>query len=99
MSNDPSDAIVCLRLELHRVRDQFTMVNQVLEFERKENLRLRNEREVLLLDIASLKAEVERLTKAGDAMACHLVCSDLPNDVCGDLMKKWNAAKEGKPQP
>ena len=48
---------------------------------------------------ARLKAEVERLTKAGDAMACHLICSDLPNDVYGDLMKKWNAAKEGKGQP
>ena len=46
--------------------------------------------------IGLLKAEVERLTKAGDAMACHFVCSDLPNDVCGDLMKNWNAAKEGK---
>jgi hypothetical protein len=50
-------------------------------------------------DYARLKAEVERLTKAGDAMACHLVCSDLPNDVCGDLMNRWNAAKEGKGQP
>ena len=44
----------------------------------------------------NLEAQVEQLTKAGDAMACHLVCSDLPNDVCGDLMNKWNAAKEGK---
>ena len=52
-----------------------------------------------LEDIRQLQAEVDRLTNAGDAMACHLVCSDLPNDVCGDLMKNWNAAKEGKPQP
>ena len=64
MSLDPNDAIVCLRLELHRVRDQFTMVSQVLEFERKENLRLRNDREVLIIEIASLKADVETL-KAG----------------------------------
>ena len=49
-----------------------------------------------LEDIRQLQAEVDKLTKAGDAMACHLVCSDLPNDVCGDLMKNWNAAKEGK---
>jgi FtsZ-binding cell division protein ZapB len=61
MSDDPNDAIVCLRLELHRVRDQFTMVSQVVEFERKENLRLRNEREVLILEVASLKVEVEEL--------------------------------------
>lgn len=66
MSDDPQDAIVCLRLELHRVRDQFTMVSQVLEFERKENLRLRNEREVLILDIARLKAEVETLENRCD---------------------------------
>jgi len=66
MSNDPQDAIVCLRLELHRVRDQFTTVSQVLEFERKENLRLRNEREVLILDIARLKAEVETLENRCD---------------------------------
>jgi len=39
--------------------------------------------------------QYERIVKAGDAMACHLVCSDLPNDVCGDLMKNWNAAKNG----
>ena len=57
MSQDPNDAIVCLRLELHRVRDQFTMVSQVLEFERKENLRLRNEREVLILEVEKLRHE------------------------------------------
>lgn len=45
---------------------------------------------------ARLKGEVERLRKAGDSMA----------DVCGwhgtyeaaeELVKAWNAAKEGKP--
>jgi len=46
---------------------------------------------------ARLKAEVERLRKAGDAMACHLVCSDLPDQICGSLNKAWLAAKEGKP--
>lgn len=45
-------------------------------------------------EIARLKAENARLRKAGERMACHLVCSDLPNDVCDDLMKNWNAAKE-----
>jgi uncharacterized protein YlxW (UPF0749 family) len=66
MSQDPNDAIVCLRLELHRVSDQLETVRQVLEFERKENLRLRNEREVLILDIARLKAEVETLENRCD---------------------------------
>ena len=69
MSNDPQDAIVCLRLELHRVGDQLAMVSQVVEFERRENIRLRNEREVLLLDIAALKAEVEKLKEVIKAQA------------------------------
>ena len=38
---------------------------------------------------ARLKAEVERLTKAGDAMADWFFDSD-------SLVKDWNAAKEGK---
>ena len=42
-------------------------------------------------DIKRLKAEVERLTKAGDAMADWFFDSD-------SLVKEWNAAKEGKPR-
>ena len=45
---------------------------------------------------ARLKAEVERLRNAGDAMAADLLCSDFPLDVCIELRKAWNAAKEGK---
>jgi hypothetical protein len=47
-------------------------------------------------DYASLKAQVERLTKAGDAMA---------DSINGDYnyslpcIEAWNAAKEGKGQP
>jgi len=40
---------------------------------------------------ARLKAEVERLTKAGDAMADRLMYQGYPATVPG-----WNAAKEGK---
>jgi uncharacterized small protein (DUF1192 family) len=40
---------------------------------------------------ARLKAEVERLTKAGDAMARHLDYGDFPISL-----EAWNAAKEGK---
>jgi hypothetical protein len=54
-------------------------------------------------EVAALKAEVERLTKAGDAMAAHIERNDercyivLPD---GDLrIADWNAAKEGKGQP
>ncbi len=53
-------------------------------------------------DYARLKAEVERLTKAGDAMAAHIERNDercyevIPD---GDIrISEWNAAKEGKPR-
>jgi len=50
-------------------------------------------------DYARLKAEVERLTKAGDAMAVAL---NLNDDVFDNHEKKlaqsdWNAAKENPP--
>jgi predicted RNase H-like nuclease (RuvC/YqgF family) len=54
-------------------------------------------------DIKTLKAHIERLTKAGDAMAAHIERNDercyevIPD---GDIrISEWNAAKEGKPQP
>ena len=42
---------------------------------------------------AFMKGIIMRMTEAGDALACHLVCTDLPNNLCGDLMKNWNASK------
>ena len=42
---------------------------------------------------ARLKAEVERLTKAGDAMADRLMYQGYPATVSA-----WLAAKEGKPR-
>jgi outer membrane murein-binding lipoprotein Lpp len=54
-------------------------------------------------DIKTLQAQVERLTKAGDAMAAHIERNDercyevIPD---GDIrISDWNAAKEGKGQP
>ena len=48
-------------------------------------------------DYARLKAEVERLTKAGDAMAEELI-QEYGREVCLKFgwFKGWNAAKEGK---
>jgi FtsZ-binding cell division protein ZapB len=91
-----ADTIGCMGVEVDDLRKENALLH-----ERIDNLVIKNndrEAEYMKLEAenARLKAEVERLTKAGDAMACHLVCSDLPNDVCGDLMKNWNAAKEGK---
>ena len=51
-------------------------------------------------EIARLKAEVERLTKAGDAMWNALLCSGC-SECMGmyncheDGMKAWEAAKKG----
>jgi hypothetical protein len=47
----------------------------------------------LSLNVAQLKDEVERLTKAGDYMASHLEWEFGTNPSTDS----WNAAKEGKP--
>ena len=51
-------------------------------------------------DYVRLKAQVERLTKAGDAMAEELI-QEYGREVCLKFgwFKGWNAAKEGKGQP
>jgi hypothetical protein len=51
-------------------------------------------------DYARLKAEVERLTKAGDAMLSEWASGD-EKDAKNFLkaLTIWNAAKEGKGQP
>ena len=48
-----------------------------------------------------LRAEVERLRKAGDAMVELLDHMDVVMDMNSDHpeVEAWNAAKEGKPQP
>jgi len=54
---------------------------------------------------ARLKAEVERLTKAGDAMAYSIQFNEeMAKDYDGPTIvhqsvQRWNAAKEGKSQP
>jgi hypothetical protein len=48
---------------------------------------------------ARLKAEVERLTKAGDLLAFHYISLGrkfFPDDPLPSSIKDWNAAKEGK---
>jgi hypothetical protein len=49
---------------------------------------------------ARLKAEVERLTKAGDEMDRALTTyAGNMKDNCFQCQLDWNAAKEGKSQP
>jgi len=58
--------------------------------------------EAKLIDrLAELKAEVDRLTKAGDAMLNALQCSGCSEcegmyDCHDEAINEWNAAKEGK---
>lgn len=50
-------------------------------------------------DIKTLKAHIERLTKAGDAMAAMvpaMVCCQVDAKGANDIIGAWNAAKEGK---
>ena len=50
-------------------------------------------------DIKTLKAQVERLTKAGDLLAFHYISLGrkfFPNDPLPSSISDWAAAKEGK---
>jgi hypothetical protein len=53
--------------------------------------------------VGELKAEVERLTKAGDGLyksmleiGCNEMADNFQHDAWWGSMKDWNAAKEGK---
>jgi hypothetical protein len=53
-----------------------------------------------MAEVTRLKAEVERLRKAGDAMVKLLKDEDYntePDEYCMKEVVEWNAAKEGKP--
>lgn len=59
-------------------------------------------KELLEAENARLKAEVERLKKAGDAMAgshitlIKIYLKDSSDEWHQELHNRWNAAKEGK---
>jgi hypothetical protein len=57
---------------------------------------------VLYEDYARLKAEVERLTKAGDELHAFLINYIVESRISSAYLNKldddWNAAKEGKPR-
>lgn len=53
-----------------------------------------------LIPNKELQAEVERLRKAGDFLyGCNLamLCNNPENEALKDGLKRWNAAKDGKP--
>jgi len=61
--------------------------------EKEHAERMASENAILMRETVELMAKVERLTKAGDAMADRLMYQGYPATV-----PKWNAAKEGKGQ-
>jgi hypothetical protein len=103
--NEPThDPIVTLRLELARVTDQRDAYEKSL---RTEVLKLLEQVTVSVAvatdkEVNRLKAEVERLTKAGDAMASSIQFNEeMAQDYNGPTIvhqsvQRWNAAKEGK---
>ena len=68
----------------------FTKAEAVLKFSTEEDGMW-----VQYEDYARLKAEVERLRKAGDAMADWM--DELGSPRAVPFFQAWNAAKEGKP--
>ena len=62
-----------------------------------DGLKLASEVGIKMADeVTRLKAEVERLTKAGDAMDAYLKRQDGTTNGMLDCRHQWNAAKEGK---
>jgi len=95
---------------------ELTMMRRVGELNKEvarlkaENARIKTEVEHLmvfcnctLIPNKELQAQVERLTKAGDAMASSIQFNEeMAKDYNGptivhQCVKRWNAAKEGKP--
>lgn len=70
-----------------------------------ENARLKSELEWLkefctisITPNRELKAQVERLTKAGNAMALEIINAETTASAwLPKVVRDWNAAKEGKP--
>ena len=82
---------------------EVTMMKRIGEL-KAENARLKTEVQHLmvfcnctLIPNKELQAQVERLTKAGDAMV-DMVDWEVPYERRKKLETAWNAAKEGKPR-
>ena len=78
-----------------------------------ENARLKEQVEwlndfctITIIPNRELKAQIERLTKAGDGLhksmleiGCNEMADNFQHDAWYGSMKDWHAAKEGKGQP
>jgi len=95
------------KLHMKRVHDLNQMGGQCEEIARlkAEVERLTAFTTRTIIPNEELQAQVERLTKAGDAMASSIQFNEeMAKDYNGPTIvhqsvQRWNAAKEGKPQP
>jgi cell division septum initiation protein DivIVA len=94
-----------LQAENARLKAEVERLDAVIESHKDAGLRI-----LAILDeerrlTKHLKAEVERLTEAGDAFyesEIGYYGEEIINDPkhhSGQMCRDWNAAKEGKPQP
>jgi uncharacterized small protein (DUF1192 family) len=101
-----------LKAEVERLTSDIQMEKEnedrlVREWQKANNevYGLKTQVAALIDDQTRLKAEVERLTKAGDALAGEAIRLEYSNywseyekveDVCIDEVEAWHKAKEGK---
>ena len=92
-----------LKAELDRVTSQngyhhtglaVGMLREELAHKCHDNLEIRKAHQATVQMVRNLKAEVERLRKAGDEMHRAIKVSD---PILDWKIELWNAAKEGKP--
>jgi len=88
----PDDEVITLCIkEMNSLAKELDTVRSVAEDNQAELKATR-------IENARLKAEVERLTKAGDAMALEIINAETTASAwLPKVVRDWNAAKEGKP--
>jgi hypothetical protein len=84
-----------LKAEVERLTERNQHLEQIDSYLQSANLNAEEQRSIELeAENARLKAEVERLTKAGDAMASGL--QGMAGERPKALADEWHDAKEGK---
>lgn len=94
--------LVDLSAENARLKEEVKLLTDEVSFDKRVQLHVdKLVAEFTQCQVERLQAEVERLRKAGDAMAAHIL--KIEEEVyevtpCGGyyVIDEWNAAKEGK---
>jgi hypothetical protein len=90
--NDELEQVARLKAEVERLTERNQFLEQIDSY-LQEGINIENEERCI-----ELEAQVERLTKAGDAMASLLQFDETLNDSdhIPQSVQAWNAAKGGK---